>query len=824
MGLKPNLQPGKTEIVVAIRGKQKVATQQFLHGPCQSCITIPSMSDDLCTLRVVPHYTHLGGLISHGGRLRGEIRRRLGVARQSFQALSSKVFYNAKVGLQTRLSIFRATVWLSLTYNVGTWSELSPSELRIWHCGVLRLYRQLLRKLYPAEVVRHFTEDQSLSLTGLPEPLTAIRICRLRHFAQVLSRGNPFFWALVAEEQSWLTAVQLDFAWLYSNIQGLTCLPPPDQDPVAWHDLILQHLPRWKGLLKRVATHAGLVSIIRADVRTFHRQLLVIAFDAGLRHRQTTPTTDNSTNEAHVCWICQRSFASLTAWGSHSFKAHGRTNACRHLAQGSLCHACGKQYPSHERLVRHLRTHPPCRDTLATSRSFVEAQPYYGSTTVQQRVPADSMKTWLPTTTSTVPPGHGWPMTAAMWEGLRILSALDWDELSSERLPKVLADLQQHPIHFREISHLLDANQQFYQDRPRACDLLASFRSLILEAFQVVPNPTPPVVKPPLEWLDDMDALDFMPSPSPHRCTPRFLYVVHLFSGTKRAGDLHSYVASLPALDGSIFCPISVDVVLDETICDLMSIKQQRQWIDLAKRGILFMVAAGPPCETWSVARLRFLETLSGPRPLRSSDCESSLWCKAPLRIRELRQVHVGNALLQFTLTLMMIQASVANVGLMEHPSASNWRYNCLPPSVWRLRALQLLLMHRNCGLHFIQQGFYGQLAPKPTTLLVICPPSLRSVMQLTLDEGRTCSILPPAVKMGQISAQGYSTAPLKRYPPGLCRTIAQMALRASICASPCGLVEDGLWETAAHLEKMYTMVSHSADGQDYFKGPTTHN
>ena len=335
MGLQPNFQPGKTEVVVSLRGSQKVAVQQFLHGHCESIIQLSPLSEDAPPkLRVVPHYTHLGGLISHSGKLKAEIRRRLGIARQSFNDLSPKVFSNHKVGLDTRITIFKATVWLSLTYNVGTWSELTDSELKTWHCGVLRLYRLLLRRIFPPMVVRHFTEDEVLSLTGLPSPLVAIRICRLRHFSQVLSRGTPFFWALVAEEGSWLRAVTDDFAWLYSQIEGLTCLPPPWEDPLAWHHLILNAQPRWKGLIKRVSAHSGMVDKIFADVRTFHKKLLDLLSQAGLRHRlshlQPEEPPDDGT-VGHVCWICSKEFASFKAWGSHSFKAHGRTNACRHL-------------------------------------------------------------------------------------------------------------------------------------------------------------------------------------------------------------------------------------------------------------------------------------------------------------------------------------------------------------------------------------------------------------------------------------------------------------------------------------------------------------
>ena len=113
------------------------------------------------------------------------------------------------------------------------------------------------------------------------------------------------------------------------------------------------------------------------------------------------------------------------------------------------------------------------------------------------------------------------------------------------------------------------------------------------------------------------------------------------------------------------------------------------------------------------------LETNSGPRPLRSSASDDGLWCKAPLRLREVRQLVVGNGLLQFTLLMCAAQAYKCNIALLEHPPASSTRYDQLPPSIWRLKATKLLLLHPGVQLHLVQQGFYGGASPKPTTVMI---------------------------------------------------------------------------------------------------------
>ena len=79
----------------------------------------------------------------------------------------------------------------------------------------------------------------------------------------------------------------------------------------------------------------------------------------------------------------------------------------------------------------------------------------------------------------------------------------------------------------------------------------------------------------------------------------------------------------------------------------------------------------------------------------------------------------VGNGLLQFTLLMCAAQAYKCNIALLEHPPASSTRYDQLPPSIWRLKATKLLLLHPGVQLHLVQQGFYGGASPKPTTVMI---------------------------------------------------------------------------------------------------------
>ena len=818
LGLRPNMGKGKTEVIMVPRGHNRTPVRQFIHHAYHGRIPLQDQPIDQSELRVVAHYPHLGGMISHCGRMRGELRRRLAIGAQSVKELSTKIYNNGKVSLQTRLAIFRATTWPALVYNAGTWLPLTQAEEKLWYGGVMRLYRQVLKKLYPLEELRHFPDMKIFDLTELPHPLVALRLCRLRYFGQTLGRGNPNFWALVAEEQSWLQQIHEDLDWFYTQIQDLTYLPHPREQPEAWHDEILHRFPRWKGLLKRVERHAHLQMMLRSDVQVFHtqflRQLRSMGLQ-GLRHADHQPAATT----IFRCLPCQRNFASKCAWGSHSFKVHGRVNACRTLLEGVLCHACGRSYPSHERLVRHLRTTSKCSSLLASLRLWTAPQPYYGNTMVRDREIEDSMIPWLQGDAPRQDLEAAQPMTSACYQMLRSFALLDWHTASSAQIQAVVQAVMALPVCWFECCHVIDAHLQYYGNG-RAVDNLEEISRILYTKFY--PEEEQPDTYQGCNfegWERMLDDLSFDPVAPAPPASPRMLYVLHLFSGAKRSGDLHSAVASMPVAPGRVLCPISIDIIFDKKTCNLTHPKVQRFWLEKSAQGLLHMVVCGPPCETWSVSRLRYLVERVGPRPIRSSDDPDLLWGLNTLRLKEIRQLRIGNILLQFCLLLVATQVASARYAFLEHPAPSGERHGILPPSIWRLPSMLLLLRHPACVTIPILQGLYGGASPKPTWLLLACPPRQQDLVKNILEVGRTQIALPKAVTMGRSTTHaGYNTAPLKRYPAALCRALARAACACGEFSDQCRAEgDDGVYGVAQDLERLYQVVlDDGCDGADY--------
>lgn len=178
---------------------------------------------------------------------------------------------------------------------------------------------------------------------------------------------------------------------------------------------------------------------------------------------------------------------------------------------------------------------------------------------------------------------------------------------------------------------------------------------------------------------------------------------------------------------------------------------------------------AGPPCETWSQARFAALSEASrGPRPVRAGD---QLWGLEALNLRELQQVLVGNDLLCFAFDMLLRLYFSHGCGVIEHPEMPDDEEK---PSIWKLPVLQVF--RRLPGFNEVSfgQGLLGAPSPKPTRLLSLNLPSLRTTLRahhLTASPPKRCAI-------GKKEDGSFLTGYLKEYPPAMSRAVAVEFLR----------------------------------------------
>lgn len=253
LGMKPNMAKGKTEAMVILRGKSSKKIKLYVHGHCKGQIALHLDSPEYKTVRIVPRYVHLGGVLTHDGRLKHEIGRRLAMAHDALKQYRSKIFSNPRISVDKRVRLLQSTALAALTYNSGTWPRLTGSEQQLWTNGVMRLYKTVFGRVFSAEQQFHMTSEQILALAGLPSPDFLLAFQRVLQFGQYLQRHCDYFWALAGQDQAWLDLVRDDLCLMYSQVQGFTKLPSPCDEVSldVWQDTWQRQPKKVVGIFKR---------------------------------------------------------------------------------------------------------------------------------------------------------------------------------------------------------------------------------------------------------------------------------------------------------------------------------------------------------------------------------------------------------------------------------------------------------------------------------------------------------------------------------------------------------------------------------------------
>jgi hypothetical protein len=254
------------------------------------------------------------------------------------------------------------------------------------------------------------------------------------------------------------------------------------------------------------------------------------------------------------------------------------------------------------------------------------------------------------------------------------------------------------------------------------------------------------------------------------------LFVLHMFSGRRRAMDCHHWVESLAPILMPEFhvVSLSMDTAIDPWLGNLLEGDSFAHAVHLAQGHAFALGLTGPPCETWTAARHIVCDELHGrgPRPLRSS---SHAWGLPGLSMRELSQLGVGSSLMLHSLLLEALICLAGGGSIMEHPSLPDDEEFA---SIWRTMIHRLLLMRAPMAqLVRIEQWRYGAMSVKPTILRGLGLPKLAQ----HLHACRKPDLLRPTVVLsGYDRAKGcFRTAAAKEYPPGLCEALIRSSFQS---------------------------------------------
>ena len=255
------------------------------------------------------------------------------------------------------------------------------------------------------------------------------------------------------------------------------------------------------------------------------------------------------------------------------------------------------------------------------------------------------------------------------------------------------------------------------------------------------------------------------------------ILLLHLFSGRRRVGDCHDWVAELaPRLlpDYQVII-LSMDTAIHPELGNL----DDGPALSIAKRvtldGVISGTLTGPPCETWSAAR--YVPAPPGhesswPRLIRDRSCP---WGKPTNTPREGRQVAMGTKLLLHSWQLEL--GTVLNGGgsIKEHPAQPD---DAEKASTWATPTHDRMMMHLpDAHLHQVQQWRYGSHAIKPTCLRTINLGSAEQTARVLRDAEMIGPTKPVVSLQGKDATGAFRTCAAKEYPRRFCNAIVATML-----------------------------------------------
>ena len=787
-GMKPNLQRGKSETLLHLRGPGSKKLKLELFSPEDPTLDIIIDEESNVQLRITHQYRHLGGQLHYVGSLLQEVKARCGMARAAFTDYRRKVFANKHLSLKHRGQLLHSLILSVLRWNYGAWPAMDKWAFSRYSSTVLNLAKTICYANERCDEVWTRSHDRVLADLSMSSPQEALHVARLGFYTTAYHTAPDCLWILAASERTWINQIDEALQWMwYQLISTTPCTNFPDFIQ-AWSQQVAGRQRNWRGWIKRAEKHAILQRCNRVRVEHWHADLYERLKMANFGLPPLAVTAEHAdSNDLFFCGPCRQIFSKRTAWAVHCFKKHNRQEPLRRFISDGLCRSCGGQYHTTRRLLAHLRYQRWCAVRHVCEHGPLPHVPPGRNAKKEDK----DRQLPLPCISGTKPQEP----TAEMEYRYRTLTN---DDTFTPTLCTFL----------RQVDDRTDARQEFWALKLRECILstvaatddiynilhytkqLLTDKQLVLQANTIdyvlqrwtaewLFDSLDDVVFPN-GWADNLSAknakatlvqrlqpTDVHGPPDP-KLVPRIFFkeilAVHFFSGTRREQDFQSWVNKIETPPGLVLTAVSVDIIFDSRLGDLTNPSTQKRWLSLAYAGIIIAAVLGPPCNTWSVSRWRaLLADDGGPRPVRYLDC---YFGAASLSLREVLQVALGNALLFFSLDFVFALGITQRVCVLEHPDILDNGIQI--PTIWTTGAFAALRKIPGVEILRIHQGVFGAISPKPT--------------RLCITGGLQCDTffhkfgtfpMPPPLKM-QRQGKQFATAPLKEYPAALSAAMAE--------------------------------------------------
>ena len=652
IGMEISCGPAKTAALVLLRGTGSVPVRRKIF--CKPQAELPILTDKQgLTLPLVPHYKHLGGILSFKGNLDQEIATRYAKARQAYWRAARTVFRPTYISLHIKTQLFKAIVMSVFSWGIGAWPALSIADNRKYTVSYWNLWRLCFKKQQKqasrGEICRHF---------GCPEPADALQAARARHYLTMLAHAPDPVWSVVHLDADTAAVYRTAIDWVHEALQREQEFADRTVQEACRHFCDAKG-PSWKAMVKRASERWRLFRLREHKVAEMHRRVLQV-----LRNSCSGPQDQPSQGWQHYCLLRNKGFSKKNAWFLHASVMHAYRTMEGEAVTGTTCWCCAKQYPSTLSLKHHLRYSQACCTYFWKNRATLSKE----GNSQQQRHP---QLPWSRTSDQEV---HAVELIqrdrmtfrADLNQVLQDFVPPEQEEHPSTGLADAFMAAAIRPMPIQDILAVLEEMAVEF-DQPSQSDIQMACQQVIsrLKSFLSQREQAGEVVETPVD-----EATRQQISIAPVEANPSHVfhevYILHLFSGRRRVGDLQEALEGLSVPAGAVMFVISLDIMVSTKHGDLTNLSQQEDILRVIRAGMIAAAFAGPPCETWSIARS---QTVVGarklPRPLRT--CKLP-WGRVDISFREGQQVDVGNELMGFAVLVMLEVAISGGFAVLEHP------------------------------------------------------------------------------------------------------------------------------------------------------------
>ena len=284
-----------------------------------------------------------------------EASLRLGVASAAFKKYGKLILANPSLEWDIRRHFFDSLVG-GVFFNLALWTPSCKGWEKL-ETGYALLLRRMLSAGHDGEETFRLSAKDVPALIDAPDLETICRLRRLGFLATLVVVADDSIWAVMQLEGLWCKQICNDLRWLWRFASVDVPFPCADSW-TAWSKYIRGRPGHYKAQISKAGHRAAQQQ--RLETLTLRTLKFLGEWEAPFAQRLSLITS-----RPFWCGPCGKWFRNKAALASHFFQIHGRVSRYRHVAFGTECQACGKQFGSSQQLALHLRAKTSCCSALA---------------------------------------------------------------------------------------------------------------------------------------------------------------------------------------------------------------------------------------------------------------------------------------------------------------------------------------------------------------------------------------------------------------------------------------------------------------------------